>query len=209
MSKERESWEKLYSKRGLQYGGSGDIGLLNEVLKPGMIALDAGCGDGKSTEVLSKKCEVVGCDFSKEALASLRLQRDPGHSIDLVECNLISLPFEPEKFDAIACVHALSHLVQKDRQKASKELARVLKPGGYMMVEVFGSGDLRYGEGSETEPSTFVRGSGIMTHYFEEGEVPDLLSSLEILLEAESVRRVSFGALAGKRHLFRVFAKKT
>ena len=208
MTKEREAWDKLYSKRGLQYGGSGHLGLLDRVLKPEMIVLDAGCGDGKTTEILAKKCDVVGCDFSKEALASLRSQRDPGHALDLVECNLTNLPFEPEKFNAITCVHALSHLSEEDRVHASDELVRVLKQEGHLMVEVFGKGDLRFGEGTEIEHSTFARGSGIMTHYFEEGEISGLLKGLEILLEIDSVRRVSYGARAGKRHIIRVFARK-
>src|SRR5512137_1197316 len=100
MSSSREAWQRLYSKHGLQYAGIGDILPLEPFLNPGMIALDAGCGDGRTTELLARRCEVVGLDFSREALVSLRSQRPTLASVDLVECELPNLPFESEKFDA-------------------------------------------------------------------------------------------------------------
>src|SRR5512136_3042503 len=94
ISSSREAWQRLYSKHGLQYGGIGDILPLEPFLHPGMIALDAGCGDGKTTELIARRCEVVGLDFSREALLSLRSQRPSLISADLVECELPSLPIE-------------------------------------------------------------------------------------------------------------------
>lgn len=209
MAKAREAWQKLYSKHGLQYGGSGDIVPLEPHLKPGMIVLDAGCGDGKTTEVLAKKCEVVGCDFSREALVSLRSQRDRASMTNLVECNIAILPFEHEKFDAVSCIHALSHMPEKDRTRAAQELTRVLKPGGHLFIEGFGRADLRYGKGQEIEDSSFLRGNGILTHYFQEGEMPALFDGLELVSEVGTLKRVSFGAIAGRRDLRRVLLRKT
>ena len=133
MSSSRDAWQKLYSRHALQYGGLGDIRPLEPFLKPGMTALDAGCGDGKTTELMARKCEVVGSDFSREALVSLRSQRPSLISVDLVECELLSLPFDSEKFDAVACVHAVSHLLKKERSRVARELARVLKPDGHLL----------------------------------------------------------------------------
>ena len=209
MAKAREAWQKLYSKHGLQYGGSGDIVPLEPHLKPGMIVLDAGCGDGKTTEVLAKKCEVVGCDFSREALVSLRSQRDRESMANLVECNIAILPFEHEKFDAVSCIHALSHMTEKDRTRAAQELTRVLKPGGHLFIEGFGKADLRYGKGQEIEDSSFLRGNGILTHYFQEGEMPALFDGMELISEVGTLKRVSFGAIAGRRDLRRALLRKT
>jgi len=209
MAKAREAWQKLYSKHGLQYGGSGDIVPLEPHLKPGMIVLDAGCGDGKTTEVLAKKCEVVGCDFSREALVSLRSQRDRESMANLVECNIALLPFEHEKFDAISCIHALSHMIENDRTRAAQELTRVLKPGGHLFIEGFGKADLRFGKGQEIEDSSFLRGNGILTHYFQEGEMPALFDGMELVSEVGTLKRVSFGAIAGRRDLRRALLRKT
>jgi ubiquinone/menaquinone biosynthesis C-methylase UbiE len=173
-----------------------------------MLVLDAGCGDGKSTEVLAAKAEVVGCDFSREALVTLHSQRDRDGRVNLVECNIISLPFESEKFDAIACIHTLSHLPESGRTRAAAELARVLRPGGYLMLEGFGKADLRFGDGNQVEDSSFLRGNGIMTHYFQEGEIPSLFRGLQLVSEVGSIKRVSYGARAGKRDLLRVLMQK-
>lgn len=203
-SKARDAWQRFYSKHAVQYGGSGDLRPLLEHLRPDMLVLDAGCGDGKTTEMLATKADVVGCDFSREALVTLHSQRDRENHVNLVECNIVALPFEPEKFDAIACIHTLSHLPAEGREKAAGELSRVLKRGGYVMLEGFGKSDLRYGEGNEVEDSSYLRGNGIMTHYFQEGEIPALFGGLRLVSEVGSVRRVSYGATAGKRDLLRV-----
>ena len=208
MMKFREAWERLYSKHGIQYGGTGDIGPLEQILKPGMLVLDAGCGDGKTTEILVKKAEVVGCDFSREALVSLQHQRGREMQADLVECELGNLPFADEKFNVITCVHSLSHLRESDRSRAAKELLRSLLPGGYVLVEAFDLDDFRYGKGDEVEKASFLRGNGIMTHYFEKGEVPGLFRGMEPVNEASHSRRASFGASTGKRSILRVLLKK-
>jgi SAM-dependent methyltransferase len=208
MSKAREAWQRLYSKHGLQYGGSGDLGQLEPHLRTGMLVLDAGCGDGRTTEVIARKCEVVGCDFSREALLSLRNERDRDGVVNLVECNIDLLPFESEKFDAVSCIHTLSHMPLSDREKAARELARVLRSGGYLLVEGFGKGDIRFGEGDEVEDSSFMRGNGILTHYFQEGEMPSLFTGLELVSEIGSVKRVSFGTMAGKRDTRRALLRK-
>lgn len=204
----RDAWQALYSKHGMQYGGTGDLSMLKSVMAKGMLVLDAGCGDGKTTEILAREAEVVGCDFSKEALVSLRVQRDPDRIVNLVECELDRLPFQSEKFDAISCVHALSHMVKGARLVAARELTRVLKNGGHVFAEVFGSGDLRSGVGREVEPGSFLRGNGIMTHYFEEGELGHLFESLDIVAEIRSSGIVTYGAVAGRRETIRALFRK-
>ena len=208
MRKFREAWQKLYSKHGIQYGGTGDIGPLEQILKPGMMVLDAGCGDGKTTEILAKRAEVVGCDFSREALVSLQQQRGREMQADLVECELGNLPFADEKFNVITCVHSLSHMKEDDMSRAAKEIIRALLPGGYVMVEAFDLDDFRYGKGDEIERASFLRGNGIMTHYFQKGEVQTLFDGLEMISETQATRRVSFGVLSGKRSVVRVLLRK-
>jgi len=208
-SKAREAWQRLYSRHGLQFGGSGEIAMLEPHLRPDRLVLDAGCGDGKTTAALARRADVVGCDFSREALLSLRGQRDSEGKVNLVECNILNLPFESEKFYAVSCVHALSHLMEKDRSSAATELSRVLAPGGHIFVEGFGRADLRFGEGERVEDSSFIRGNGIVTHYFQEGEIPSLFEGLRVLSELSVLRRVSFGPRAGKRDLLRVLLEKS
>jgi SAM-dependent methyltransferase len=200
----RQAWQRLYSKRGLQYGGSGDLSMLRPILRKDSVVLDAGCGDGKMTEALAGLSEVVGCDFSREALVKLREQRDQELDVNLVECDIIHLPFASEKFDLVSCVHALSHLFAEDRSRAAAQISRAVRKGGHVFVEVFGRGDVRFGEGEEVEPYSYRRGNGIMTHYFQEGEVQSLFPELTVVSDVGSLKRVTFGATAGRRDMIRV-----
>ena len=204
----RQAWQRLYSKRGLQYGGSGDINILRPFLRKDALVLDAGCGDGKLTEALARLSGVVGCDLSREALVKLREQRDREIEVELVECDMTQLPFVSEKFDLVSCVHSLSHLMVSDRSRAARQLSEAVRSGGHVFVEVFGRGDLRFGDGEEVEAFSFKRGDGIITHYFQEDEVPSLFRELEVVTELGLMRRVAYGTVAGKRDLMRVLMKK-
>jgi ubiquinone/menaquinone biosynthesis C-methylase UbiE len=208
MARGREAWQRLYSRRGYHYGGEGDLSLLEPHLRPDMLVLDAGCGDGTSTQRLARFSEVVGADYSREGLLSLRSQRDPEGRVILVVCNIISLPFESEKFGAVACVHTLSHMLERERNAAASELVRVLAPGGHVLLEGFGVGDIRFGRGETVEDETFLRGDGVITHYFRRGEMVSMFPQLELVKELSSQRRVSFGTASGRRDILRVLLRK-
>ena len=47
-----------------------------------------------------------------------------------------ALPYADECFDGVECYHVLEHLVPHEAQIAVRELWRVLKPGGVLMVAV-------------------------------------------------------------------------
>jgi hypothetical protein len=100
-------------------------------------------------------------------------------------------------------------MMEADRSRAAKEILRVLKPAGYLFVEGFGRGDIRFGEGEEVEDSSFLRGNGIVTHYFQEGEIPALFEGSELVTEVGSIKRVTFGPTAGRRDIRRVLIRKT
>ena len=203
-----QAWQRLYSKRGLQYGGSGELTMVRPLLRKNSLVLDAGCGDGKMTESLARLSEVVGCDFSREALVKLREQRGEDIDVELVECDITGLPFASEKFDLVSCVHTLSHLFAEDRHTATSRISEVVKMGGHVFVEVFGRGDVRFGHGDEVEPFSFRRGNGILTHYFQEGEVPSLFPDLKVVSEIGSMKPVTYGTKAGRRDIIRVLLVK-
>jgi SAM-dependent methyltransferase len=118
------------------------------------------------------------------------------------------MPFESEKFEAVVCVHALSHLSEQDRRVAASEMGRILRLDGYLFVEGFGDRDIRSGVGQEVEKSSFLRGNGILTHYYGEGEIQSLFDGMEVLYDAVAARRVAYGPAAGRRELRRVLMRK-
>jgi SAM-dependent methyltransferase len=94
--------------------------------------LDAGCGTGALLERLSQdpEEEVYGVDFSRDALA---FSRQRGQS-RLVQGDLTALPFASDSFDLVTALDVVEH-VERDVD-ALREICRVLRPGGVLLVSV-------------------------------------------------------------------------
>lgn len=95
--------------------------------------LDAGCGQG--TPVLRRIGEAglngVGVDFSREQLG-LAAKNAPG--ADRVQGDMTRLPVADGTCDGVAAFHSLIHVPLEDHQTAIDEFARVLRPGGRLLV---------------------------------------------------------------------------
>jgi SAM-dependent methyltransferase len=94
--------------------------------------LDAGCGPGVTTEeLLETGADVVGLDVSSRMLAHAR-ERVGGR---VVRADLGSpLPFVDDSFDGVHSSLALHYVA--DWPHLFGELARVLKPGGWLVCSV-------------------------------------------------------------------------
>jgi 2-polyprenyl-3-methyl-5-hydroxy-6-metoxy-1,4-benzoquinol methylase len=90
-------------------------------------------------------------------------------------------PFKNDSFDAVFAMHVIGHMYEPDRKQIAYRLQRILKPGGILFFSDFSTDDFRSGKGDETEPATFRRGPGIITHYFTQEEVIDLFSKLTLV----------------------------
>jgi ubiquinone/menaquinone biosynthesis C-methylase UbiE len=98
---------------------------------------------------------------------------------DLVVADACTLPFNDQSFDAVLMIHVLGHVSDPDRRLIANESMRVVKENGKVYFRGFARGDFRCGTGTETEPGTYRRGTGIITHYFCETEIIDLFSPLK------------------------------
>jgi ubiquinone/menaquinone biosynthesis C-methylase UbiE len=103
--------------------------VLGSALRPGLRILDAGCGPGPNFEWLRPYGEVVGVDHSAEAIR-LANARHPG--TDAIQGDITALPFEHDSFD-LALEFTVLALVEDD-QRAVDEFARVIRPGGSVML---------------------------------------------------------------------------
>ncbi len=103
---------------------------------PNATILDAGCGScAKSVLLAARGFHVIGADFSVDALAlaaeTIRAQGLDGR-IDLRQGDLLALPFEDGAFRYVMCWGVLMHV--PELQRALAELARVLAPGGVLVL---------------------------------------------------------------------------
>ncbi len=101
---------------------------------PGTHLLDAGCGTGLLVLLASLRgAQVAAFDASAPLLEIVR-ERVP--AADVREGDLEALPFEDATFDAVTAVNSIFYA--QDMKAAMGELARVVRPGGRVVVTAWG-----------------------------------------------------------------------
>jgi SAM-dependent methyltransferase len=94
--------------------------------------LDVGCGTGQLAHRLHRTdahVHVVGCDFS---LGMLQAARNRSRGVAWVQGDAQRLPFASEAFDAVVSTQAFHWF--PDQRAALREIARVLRPGGVVVL---------------------------------------------------------------------------
>jgi SAM-dependent methyltransferase len=93
--------------------------------------LDAGCGTGGNLAHLARCGRAVGIDLSTEALDGCRER-----GVAAARAALLALPFPDGCFDAVTSFDVVYHAWVADDRAATREMARVLRRGGLMLVRV-------------------------------------------------------------------------
>ena len=110
--------------------------------------LDLGCGAGRHVFFMGREhiCP-YGVDFSDEGIQytkeMLREYGMPEFADNMKVGTLTDIPFDDNMFDGIICNGSLYYLGYQDIQKAVKEIERVLKPEGKLMLVVRTTKDYR------------------------------------------------------------------
>jgi SAM-dependent methyltransferase len=171
------AWEKDYRSRSRLWGGSAKA--MPTLHLPGNArVLELGCGSGKTLTSMDSSWQVVALDISPAALELCR-PLVAGLQADLLRAHACNLPFQSRSFSAVFAFHLLGHLLDDERQKSAREIARVLAQDGMLFLREFCRDDFRAGKGAEVEPWTFQRAQGTVTHYFTEAEVAGLFPELK------------------------------
>lgn len=96
------------------------------------LCLELGCGTGLFTTALSKSCDrLVGVDISWDLLRQAREKLGDSPRAQCVLTDIHSMAFRPKLFDIVLGVSVLHHL---EYETALKEIRRVLKPGGILIL---------------------------------------------------------------------------
>ncbi len=100
---------------------------------PGQKVLDLAAGTGTSSEPYADAgIHVVACDFS---IGMLKVGKRRRPDIDFVAGDAMNLPFADNSFDASTISFGLRNVM--DPKKALREMLRVTKPGGKVVVAEF------------------------------------------------------------------------
>lgn len=124
-------WEQLFLKTlgGLPGARMQILRHLNSLQRGSL--LEVGIGDGENVALLPRSLRIAGIDIAERPLAACR-DRYRGRGLFLALAEGERLPFADASFDAVLSVGGFNFY--SDPQSALKEMARVTRPGGRVVV---------------------------------------------------------------------------
>jgi len=99
--------------------------------------LDIGCGNGAQTfEFLNyvQKCVAIDVEIKRLQTFQDKLLKENIKNCEIKQMDASNLQFPDETFDVITCIETLEHV--SDQKKALKEMYRVLKNNGGLILSV-------------------------------------------------------------------------
>lgn len=102
--------------------------------RPNGPVLEIGGGTGHFAAQFARQfqADVVLSDFAAEGLQYARSRGLP----KLVQCDARRIPVKDSACGVVFCLDMLVHLQNGDERRAAQELARVLRPGGWLVIRV-------------------------------------------------------------------------
>jgi ubiquinone/menaquinone biosynthesis C-methylase UbiE len=151
---------------------------------PGQSVLDVGCGTGTLAIAAKRRIgdsgSVDGIDASAEMIERARRKAKRARAGVVFRTAFAeSLPFETARFDVVLSTVMLHHLSRDARGEAIREMRRVVKPDGTILVVDFGK---RTGEHR-----------GLMAHFHQHGRVS--MADLTALVEGAPLSVVESGSV--------------
>ena len=138
-----EFWNQRYRETAYAYGTRPNDFLAQELgrLSPGRLLLPAE-GEGRNAVYAAEAgWAVTALDYSEAGRdKALALAAERGVTIQYSLADLATLALEPESFDAAGLVFA--HLPPPVRAHLHAQVAAALRPGGWLILEAFGPGQI-------------------------------------------------------------------
>jgi SAM-dependent methyltransferase len=200
-------WDRFYRRHEAPWRGERPIADILPWLGPGLV-LELGCGNGKTLKpLLAAGIDAVGIDLSWNILSRMPNRRA------LFLGDAADLPFADATFAAVLDIHCTGHLLGRGRRRAAEEAWRVLTPGGALIVERLGPGDLRASQGVAVEGEAGVRAvaDGRTTHFADAARLRAEFEPAGFAVLAEDVdgRDILHRGQAVRRESVRVVFEKT
>jgi ubiquinone/menaquinone biosynthesis C-methylase UbiE len=132
--------------------------------------LDCGAGGPRPPLALFHKYgyETHGIDISESAIiASEKFADEHGVNLNIIKGDMREIPFDDSSFSFVFSQNSICHLTKKDIMKSIQEMGRVLRPGGYLLVDFMSTESSYYGSPSLGEEV----GSGEYQYTDDDGEI--------------------------------------
>jgi len=165
-------------------------------VEAGESVLDIGCGTGTlaiaAAGHVGPQGSVSGIDASTEMIARARRKAaKAGVGVVFELAPAERLPFSDGRFDLVLSTLMLHHLPRNTRQQCAREVRRVLKPGGRILVVDFGRPQARH---------------GLLAHFHRHGHVA--VEDVEAVLADAGLDVIRSGAVGVRDLQFVLSAKR-
>jgi len=152
---EYERWEARFSEPGYHFGTEPNAFLKSKasLFKPGQKVLSIADGEGRNGVFLAGLgCDVLAIDFSPSALNKAQaLAKERGVRLRTELADLETWTWPVAAYDAIVGIF-FQFLVPAARARVFAHIKRALKPGGLVLIEGYGLGQLTYKTGGPGVP---------------------------------------------------------
>ncbi len=153
-------------------------------LAPGVTILELGTGAGQDSLGFEDAGFVVTATDGGEAILQSIEERSNGRITTQVVDLYESFPFEDDSFDAVYSQLVLHYFDDEQMQSIMHEIARVLRPGGYMAMMVNSVADPEYTANEPDRHPDMRTVNGVWKRYFSvESLKPFLPQFDEIVLD--------------------------
>ncbi len=183
-------------------------------LNPIASVLDLGCGNGRNLIYLSRTYGMrgVGYDISKEAVAQARTASEDLPLTYGVQSSGEALPLGDKSQTIVLDMMAMHFLTKAERESLIKEIARVLKPGGWFFLKTFLLDEDAHAkrllrDHPADEPGSYIHPVvRVAEHVFTQDEIVDLLGEQFAIHKMVTSHRHK--ALGAKRRSISVYAER-
>jgi ubiquinone/menaquinone biosynthesis C-methylase UbiE len=118
-------YRKYIIKRALNH-------FIESEFKKGAKLLHAGCGTGQVDKDILLNYKITALDISREALKLYKFYN--GTKAEFLQTSIFDIPVKNSTFDGVYNMGVMEHFTKEDDEKILKELARVLKPKGKIVL---------------------------------------------------------------------------
>ena len=110
--------------------------IVSDLIQPGERVLECACGTGLLTEVIAQKCaRLTATDFAPKMLARAKKNCAAFSNITFELADITVLKYPDGSFDAVVAGNVI-HLLDEP-MKALRELDRVCRPGGRLIIPTY------------------------------------------------------------------------
>lgn len=191
LNSQKDHWQKMYAQNAAMFGNGPSYSAVKTagILKAqgANKILELGSGQGRDTLFFALQgCDVYALDYSEEGLSAIRKGAEANGVSSSVKTVYHDVrrpfPFDNDLFDA--CYSHMLYcmaLTTAELKELSREILRILRPGGLNIYTVRTTQDPHYRTGIDRGDDIWEIAGGFIVHFFSREKIEDLAEGFQII----------------------------